>query len=242
MKEKHELVLVIDFGAQYAQLIARRVREFSVYCEIIPYTCSIEKIKEMQPAAIILSGGPASVYVENAPKADAGIFALGVPVLGICYGHQFMCQALGGRVSSANIREYGKTVIELETDSPLFHNLIGSNICWMSHTDFVAEPPADFEVLAVTGDCPVAAVGNAEKKFYGVQFHPEVEHTPFGKRMIGNFLFDICRLKGDQSKGRRQKSTVRSQRRRGFFRGRGAGAQSCGQTAHLYFCRPRSVA
>ncbi len=161
MKKNHELVLVIDFGAQYAQLIARRVRECSVYCEIVPYSCPLEKIKEMQPAAIILSGGPASVYVENAPKADAGIFELGVPVLGICYGHQFMCQTLGGKVSSANIREYGKTAIELDVKTPLFANLIEQNICWMSHTDFVAEPPAGFELLAVTGDCPVAAVGNS---------------------------------------------------------------------------------
>ena len=199
MKENHELVLVIDFGAQYAQLIARRVRECSVYCEIVPYNCSLEKIKEMNPAAIILSGGPASVYVENAPKADAGIFELGIPVLGLCYGHQFMCQALGGKVSSANTREFGKTAVELDTDSPLFRNLIDQNICWMSHNDFVSDPPAGFEVLAVTGDCPAAAVGNAEKKFYGVQFHPEVEHTPFGKKMISNFLFAICGLKGDWS-------------------------------------------
>ena len=199
MKTNHELVLVIDFGAQYAQLIARRVRECSVYCEIVPYTCPLEKIKEMRPTAIILSGGPASVYVENAPKADAGIFELGVPVLGICYGHQFMCQTLGGKVSSANIREYGKTTIELETNMPLFTNLMHDNICWMSHTDFVEVPPAGFSVLALTNDCPVAAVGNPEKKFYGVQFHPEVEHTPFGKKMIANFLFEICGLKGDWS-------------------------------------------
>ena len=199
MKENHELVIVIDFGAQYAQLIARRVRECCVYCEIVPYNCPLEKIKEMHPAAIILSGGPASVYVENAPKADEGIFELGIPVLGLCYGHQFMCQALGGKVSSANTREFGKTAIELDTDAPLFRNLIDQNICWMSHNDFVSEPPAGFEVLAVTSDCPAAAVGNPEKKFYGVQFHPEVEHTPFGKKMISNFLFEICGLKGDWS-------------------------------------------
>ena len=199
MNKNHELVLVIDFGAQYAQLIARRVRECSVYCEIVPYSCPLDRIKAMEPSAIILSGGPASVYVENAPKADAGIFDLGIPVLGLCYGHQFMCQALGGKVSSANAREFGKTVIELETGAPLFRNLIGNNICGMSHNDFVSEPPAGFEVLAVTNDCPVAAVGNDAKKFYGVQFHPEVEHTPFGKRMIANFLFEICKLKGDWS-------------------------------------------
>ena len=199
MNEKHELVLVIDFGAQYAQLIARRVRECSVYCEIVPYTCPLEKIKAMNPAAIILSGGPASVYVENAPRADAGIFGLGIPALGICYGHQFMCQALGGKVESANIREYGKTEIALHTAAPLFDGLEKDAVCWMSHTDFVAEPPTGFAVLATTGDCPVAAVGNAEKKFYGVQFHPEVEHTPFGKKMIANFLFTVCGLKGDWS-------------------------------------------
>lgn len=197
MKETHELVLVVDFGAQYSQLIARRVRECKVYCEIVPYNCPIEDIKKKNPSAIILSGGPASVYVDNAPKADAGIFELGVPVLGICYGHQFMNMTLGGKVASADIREYGKTALKLDTENPLFKDIDSENSCWMSHTDYVAEPPAGFAIISHTGDCPVAAVADVSRNLYGVQFHPEVEHTPFGKKMIANFLFDICGLKGD---------------------------------------------
>lgn len=199
MQETHQLVLVVDFGAQYAQLIARRVRECGVYCEIVPYSCPLEQIKAKKPAAIILSGGPASVYVENAPKADAGIFELGIPVLGICYGHQFMSQTLGGTVSGADIREYGKTAVTLDRDCALFRGLQPEDTCWMSHTDFVSVPPQGFTVTAQTQACPVAAVVNTEKKFYGVQFHPEVEHTPFGKKMIANFLFEISGLKGDWS-------------------------------------------
>ena len=196
------------------------------------------------------------MYVENAPKADAGIFELGVPVLGICYGHQFMCQTLGGKVSSANIREYGKTAIELDVKTPLFANLIEQNICWMSHTDFVAEPPGGFELLAVTGDCPVAAVGNAEKKFYGVQFHPEVEHTPFGKKMIANFLFEICQLKGDWSmKSFVERKVAEIKAKAGDKKvlcALSGGVDSSvaavlvhkaidWQTAHLHLCGPRSV-
>lgn len=199
MQESHELVLIIDFGAQYSQLIARRVRECGVYCEIVPYSYTLEKIWAKKPAAIILSGGPASVYVENAPKADKGIFTLGVPVLGICYGHQFMSQTLHGTVSSADIREYGKTAITLDTSCPLFRGMEEDTVCWMSHTDFVSAPPEGFTVLGKTHDCPVAAIGNAAKKFYGVQFHPEVEHTPFGKKLISNFLFAVSGLSGDWS-------------------------------------------
>jgi GMP synthase (glutamine-hydrolysing) len=200
MQEKsHELVLVIDFGAQYSQLIARRVRECNVYCEIVPYSCSLDKIKALHPAALILSGGPASVYTENAPKADPGIFDLGIPVLGICYGHQFMAQTLGGKVQSADIREYGKTSIVLQNNTALFKGLEENNICWMSHTDFVATPPAGFTDVASTNECPVAAMINEAKKMYGVQFHPEVQHTPFGKKMMANFLFEICGLSGDWS-------------------------------------------
>jgi GMP synthase (glutamine-hydrolysing) len=198
-EESHELVLVIDFGAQYSQLIARRVRECNVYCEIVPYSCSLDKIKAKKPAALILSGGPASVYADKAPKADAGIFTLGIPVLGICYGHQFMAQTLGGKVQSADIREYGKTSVVLQTSARLFKGLEENNICWMSHTDFVATAPEGFTDVASTNECPVAAMVNEAKKFYGVQFHPEVEHTPFGKKMIANFLFDICGLSGDWS-------------------------------------------
>jgi GMP synthase (glutamine-hydrolysing) len=197
--EKHELVLVIDFGAQYSQLIARRVRECGVYCEIVPYNTTLEKIKAKMPAALILSGGPASVYAENAPKADAGIFELGIPVLGICYGHQFMAQTLGGTVTSADIREYGKTSVVLQPSCTLFDGLEENNICWMSHTDFVSKPPEGFEMVAATSECPVAGMINKAKNFYGVQFHPEVEHTPFGRQLMHNFLFEVCGLSGDWS-------------------------------------------
>jgi GMP synthase (glutamine-hydrolysing) len=139
------------------------------------------------------------VYTENAPKADPGIFDLGIPVLGICYGHQFMAQTLGGKVQSADIREYGKTSIVLQNNTALFKGLEENNICWMSHTDFVATPPAGFTDVASTNECPVAAMINEAKKMYGVQFHPEVQHTPFGKKMMANFLFEICGLSGDWS-------------------------------------------
>lgn len=194
---EHEMVLVIDFGGQYNQLIARRVRECGVYCEIIPYNYTLEQIKAKNPKAIIFTGGPNSVYGEDTPQVDAGVFALGVPVLGICYGHQFMAYNLGGQVASADIREYGKTAVELQNNNVLFEGLENHNICWMSHTDYVAEVPAGFEVIGMTSECPVAAMANAEKKLYGVQFHPEVEHTPFGSKMIANFLFKIAGLRGD---------------------------------------------
>lgn len=192
-----ELVLVIDFGGQYNQLIARRVRENNVYCEILPYDTDINKIKAKNPKGIIFTGGPNSVYGEDSPKIDKGIFNLRVPVLGICYGAQLMSLIYGGQVKSADVREYGKTEVTLNVQSKLFNGIEENNICWMSHTDFISVPPSGFEVLAKSGSCPVAALGNDEKKLYGVQFHPEVEHTPFGKTMLKNFLFDICNLKGD---------------------------------------------
>ncbi len=195
--KKHELVLVIDFGAQYSQLIARRVRECGVYCEIVPYSYTLEKIMAKDPQAIILSGGPNSVYAENTPKPDKGIFKAGIPILGICYGHQVMAQALGGKVAHAGSGEYGKTSIVLQTDNTLFKGLEEQNICWMSHQDYVEEAPAGFKVMAATSECPVAAMINDEDKIYGVQFHPEVMHTPFGKQMMKNFLFNICQLSGD---------------------------------------------
>ncbi|AGY75793.1 glutamine-hydrolyzing GMP synthase [Clostridium autoethanogenum] len=194
-----EMVVVVDFGGQYNQLIARRVRENNVYCEILPYTCSIDKIKEKSPNGIIFTGGPNSVYGENAPRISEEIFKLGVPILGICYGHQLICNILGGKVKSAEVREYGKTKIELDTDSALFSNIDKNQISWMSHTDVVSEPPKGFKVIAKTNGCPVAAIENTDKKIYGVQFHPEVEHTPFGREMLSNFLFKVCNLKGDWS-------------------------------------------
>ena len=196
-KIEHELVLVIDFGGQYNQLIARRVRECGVYCEIIPYTYTLEKIKAKNPQAIIFSGGPNSVYAENTPKVDAEIFNMGIPILGICYGHQFMAQTLGGKVASAGVSEYGKTSVVLQSECSLFKGLEEHNICWMSHCDYVEEVPAGFKVVSLTDECPVAAMVNDERRLYGVQFHPEVEHTPFGRKMLSNFLFDICGLKGD---------------------------------------------
>ena len=196
-KMQHELILVIDFGGQYNQLIARRVRECGVYCEIIPYTYTLEQIKAKNPKGIIFTGGPNSVYAEETPKVDAGVFELGIPVLGICYGHQFMAHTLGGHVESAGISEFGKTSVELQTDCSLFKGVEGKNICWMSHNDYVSEVPAGFQTYAMTSECPVAAMINDERKLYGVQFHPEVEHTPFGRKMIANFLFEICQVKGD---------------------------------------------
>ncbi|WP_461206619.1 glutamine-hydrolyzing GMP synthase [Clostridium sp. DL1XJH146] len=196
---KNELVLVIDFGGQYNQLIARRVREHNVYCEILPYDVEIERIKEKNPKGIIFTGGPSSVYGEGTPKIDEEIFELDIPILGICYGHQFAAYALGGKVESPDIREYGKKEVELNVDSLLFEGLKEKDQSWMSHTDYVSEVPENFKIIAKTDQCPVAAMANEDKKIYGVQFHPEVEHTLFGQKMLGNFLFRICELKGDWS-------------------------------------------
>ena len=191
---KRELVLVVDFGGQYNQLIARRVRECGVYCEIIPYTYTIDQIKAKDPSGIIFTGGPNSVYGENTPKVPKEVFELGVPVLGICYGDQLMSYMLGGKVETAPVREYGKTEINLDSTSKLFKGIDEKEICWMSHTDYISEAPEGFKVIAHTEVCSIAAMANEEKKLYGVQFHAEVEHTPFGKKMIQNFLHDICGL------------------------------------------------
>lgn len=196
---KNELVLVVDFGGQYNQLIARRVREHNVYCEIIPYTSTIEEIKAKAPKGIIFTGGPNSVYGEGAPRIDKEVFELGVPVLGICYGHQLTSYSLGGVVESPDIREYGKTEVNLSKDSLLFDGIEEVGQSWMSHTDYVSKVPEGFKITATTDQCPVAAMENAERRIYGVQFHPEVEHTLFGKQMLSNFLLKICNLKGDWS-------------------------------------------
>ena len=194
---KHEIVLVIDFGGQYNQLIARRVRENNVYCEIIPYTYGIEKIKEKNPKGIIFTGGPNSAYLEDSPKISKEIFELGVPILGICYGDQLMAHLLGGKVQKGDnmTREYGKTIIEYGK-SPIFEGL-STNQVWMSHTDYISEAPAGFEVVAKTNNCPVAAMQNVEKKLYGVQFHPEVEHSLEGDKILSNFLYKVCEVAGD---------------------------------------------
>lgn len=194
---KKELVLVIDFGGQYNQLIARRVRENNVYCEIIPYDTKIEDIKEKNPRGIIFTGGPSSVYGEDSPKVDEEVFKMGIPILGICYGAQLISHIFGGNVKSATVREYGKTNIYLDATSNLFKGIDEENTCWMSHTDHISIPPEGFKVIGKSLNCPIAALGDEKRKLYGVQFHPEVEHTPFGKLMLRNFLFDICNLKGD---------------------------------------------
>ncbi|WP_139905509.1 glutamine-hydrolyzing GMP synthase [Clostridium thermarum] len=192
-----ELVLVIDFGGQYNQLIARRVRECGIYCEIVPYHYSLKKIITKNPKGIIFTGGPNSVFEEGAPRVDPKLFELNIPILGICYGHQLIGYMLGGEVKSADKREYGKTEIDLSGASALFREFEGKNQCWMSHTYFVSKLPEGFVATAATPECPIAAMENQERKIYGVQFHPEVEHTPFGKDMLSNFLFKVCKLKGD---------------------------------------------
>lgn len=194
---KHEIVLVIDFGGQYNQLIARRVRENKVYCEILPYTTSIESIKAKNPKGIIFTGGPNSAYLEDSPSISKEIFEIGVPILGICYGDQLMAHLLGGVVKKGDnqTREYGKTIIEYGK-SPLFKN-VNSNQVWMSHTDYISEAPEGFEVVAKTSNCPVAAMQNVDRKLYGVQFHPEVEHSIDGDKILTNFLYDICKVSGD---------------------------------------------
>jgi GMP synthase (glutamine-hydrolysing) len=194
-----ELILIIDFGGQYNQLIARRVRECGVYCEIVPHSYTLEKIIEKNPKGIIFTGGPNSVYGEGTPRVDKGIFELGVPVLGICYGHQLMAHTLGGKVKSAEIREYGKTEVVFNTDSTLFKDINIKEQCWMSHTDYVEGVPEGFKVIGSTDGCEIAAMVDEERKLYGVQFHPEVEHTPFGKQMLKNFLYHLCEVKGDWS-------------------------------------------
>lgn len=199
--ERNELVLVIDFGGQYNQLIARRVRENNVYCEILPYDTDIKVIKEKNPKGIIFTGGPSSVYDEGAPTVDKEIFELGIPVLGICYGCQLIGYLLGGSVEKGEDREYGKTEVKFDCKSRLFKGLDESSVCWMSHTLRVTNVPLGYKISASTKSCPVAAMENDDKRIYGVQFHPEVEHTVHGKEIIRNFLFEICGLKGDWNMG-----------------------------------------
>lgn len=201
---QQEKVIVLDFGGQYNQLIARRVRECNVYCEVKPYTTPIEKIKEMAPIGIIFTGGPNSVYEEGAPKADPAIFTLGIPILGICYGCQFIAHTLGGKVSPAaedSAREYGKTVTYFNTDCPLFKGTPEQSITWMSHGDYMSDLPDTFALVAHSDACPNVAIADTARNFYGVQFHPEVNHTQFGKNMIRNFLYEICHAKGTWTMG-----------------------------------------
>ena len=183
-------VLVVDFGAQYAQLIARRVREANVYSEIVPHNISAAEVAQKNPAAIILSGGPSSVYEENSPRLDAKILELGIPVLGICYGFQVLAQALGGRVDKTGKREYGATDLELSSGGTLLASQPDLQVCWMSHGDQVMEAPSGFEVLASTTTTPVAAFENLDKRIFGVQWHPEVKHSEQGQQVLKNFLYE----------------------------------------------------
>lgn len=199
---KHqETVIIVDFGGQYAQLIARRVRECGVYCEILPYTKSADEILSHQPKGIILSGGPSSVNAADAPKMDKAVFEAGVPVLGICYGMQLMCQTLGGNVARPEKHEYGHTVFYRDGSSPLFEGVSEKTAVWMSHGDSVADMPAGFGLAGHTDLTPTAAVADEARRLYGVQFHPEVVHTEEGTEMLKNFLFTICRCKGGWSMG-----------------------------------------
>ncbi len=192
----HEKVLVLDFGGQYNQLIARRVRELGVYCDLMPFGMSMEKIKEYAPIGIIFTGGPNSVYEAGAPDIDAEIFALGIPVLGICYGCQLVAHKLGGEVMHAETREYGRSEITYG-NSALFAGIPSENVCWMSHTDFVGKVPQGFTVTATTKTCPAAGFEDASRKIYGIQFHPEVHHTVNGSDILRNFLYNVCGAKGD---------------------------------------------
>lgn len=192
-----EMILVLDFGGQYNQLIARRVRECNVYCEVHPYNVGLEKIKELNPKGIIFTGGPNSVYGEDSPKCEKEVFELGIPILGICYGAQLMMHTLGGEAATAPVSEYGKTNVSVDTTGKMFKGVSESTICWMSHTDFIAKPAPGFVVKAHTSVCPVAAAENVEKGLYCVQFHPEVNHTAEGTKMLANFLFEVCKCAGD---------------------------------------------
>ncbi|ADQ46139.1 GMP synthase, large subunit [Caldicellulosiruptor kronotskyensis 2002] len=194
---QHEIVIVLDFGGQYNQLIARRVRECGVYCEIWPYDTPLEKIISKNPKGIIFTGGPSSVYEPNAPMIDKELFEKGIPILGICYGNQLIAHIMGGKVSRALFREYGKTHIKYDITSPLFSGIPEHSVCWMSHTDFVEKLPEGFKALASTENCSIAAFGDDTRKIYGVQFHPEVVHTEYGQKIIENFLFNICNCHGD---------------------------------------------
>ena len=197
MPVNRETVIVIDFGGQYNQLVARRVRECNVYCEIYSYKTDIQKIKDMHPKGIILTGGPNSCYEEGAPTCTKELFELGIPVLGLCYGAQLMQHVLGGKVEKAPVREYGKTEVFVNTESPLFTGIEDKTICWMSHFDYISKAAPGFEICAHTADCPVAAAENREKNLYAIQFHPEVLHTVRGKEILSNYVYNVCHCTGD---------------------------------------------
>ena len=207
-----EKVLVVDFGGQYNQLVARRVRECNVYCEIVSYRVGLDAIRAQNPKGIIFTGGPNSVYVDGAPTIDPAIFDLGIPVLGLCYGFQLMTHLLGGHVCKAPEREYGKTLVHVDTKSKVFENVSPETICWMSHNDYAETAPTGFTISAYTDNCPVAAIELPEKNLYGFQFHPEVLHTPEGKTMLHNFVSIVCGCKGDWKMGSFVETSVKALR------------------------------
>lgn len=194
---KHQLVIVVDFGGQYNQLIARRVRDLNVYCEVVPYKKALNAIKEKQPIGIIFTGGPNSVYEENSPQIEKEIFELNIPILGMCYGMQLISKDFGGVVEKAKNREFGKTNAKISNQSSILKGMSDESIVWMSHTDFVSEKPEGFDIIQITDSCPVAAIANEDKKIFAVQYHPEVNHTVEGKTLIKNFLYEICKADGD---------------------------------------------
>ena len=194
---KQEMIIVLDFGGQYNQLIARRVRECGVYCEVHSYQTPIDELLEKNPKGIILTGGPNSVYDEASPHYDKALFAAGVPILGICYGAQLMAYSTGGKVETASTSEYGKTKTFLEKKGLIFTEVDDETVVWMSHTDMITEVGEGFVITAHTDKCPVAAMENADRKLYAVQFHPEVTHSVQGQQMLSNFIYDVCGCKGD---------------------------------------------
>lgn len=199
MNKPNEMIVVLDFGGQYNQLIARRIRDLGVYSELLPYNTSVERIRELSPKGIVFSGGPSSVYEPNSPQVDPGVYELGIPVLGICYGMQLMAHQLSGKVEKANKREYGKADVDFNPSSRLVQGLNAKQTVWMSHGDYVSALPGGFVVDASTEHAPVAAMSHPEKHFYGVQFHPEVRHSVYGNELIRNFLFEVCGCEGTWS-------------------------------------------
>ncbi|MCI8854057.1 MAG: glutamine-hydrolyzing GMP synthase, partial [Lachnospiraceae bacterium] len=210
-----EMIMVLDFGGQYNQLIARRVRECNVYCEVYPYTVSLARIREINPKGIIFTGGPNSVYDEASPHYEKEIFELGIPILGICYGSQVMAYTLGGEVKSAPVSEYGHTETELDKSSALFQQIEdNSTVVWMSHTDYIARVPEGFRITAHTAHCPVAAMECPQRGLYATQFHPEVMHTKEGQKMLQSFVYKVCGCRGDWQMGAFVEETIAQIRQR----------------------------
>ena len=194
---QRDLILIIDFGSQYTQLITRRVREVNVYSEIHPHTITFEQVKNLHPKGIILSGGPMSVYDDSAPSIDPNIFNLKFPILGLCYGLQLICKNFGGTVEPAADREYGKSILRITDNTDILHGVEDASIVWMSHGDYLTQLPKGFKIVGKSEHSPICAISNPSKRIFGLQFHPEVVHTEDGEKIISNFLFDICNCKGD---------------------------------------------